>query len=224
MQPAFSHINGWIFDLDNTLYSPHSTLFPQIHARMQSYIVEFFGHNDKEASDIRFQYFKRYGTTLRGLMTEHQIDPQHFLDYVHDIDLSELSPSPRLSTALECLPGKKVIFTNADRPHAERVLQQLGLAGYFESIFDIADGAYVCKPERAPYEQLLGRHGLDAHRSCMFEDMQVNLKPAADMGMRTVWLRHEAEWLRVKPEAPQHYPHCHYVADDLIPFLEAITG
>lgn len=223
MPQQLSHIRGWVFDLDNTLYSPYSSLFPQIHARMQDYIVEFFSATPAEASDIRFNYFKKYGTTLRGLMVEHKIAPQHFLDYVHDIDLTELAPAPALADALQNLEGKKVIFTNADRRHAQRILEKLGLSHIFEAIFDIEDGGFVCKPEIAPYHTLLKQHGLAADKSCMFEDMQVNLVAAAQLGMRTVWLRHEAEWLRSPPGPSENYPHCHYVADDLIPFLKTIT-
>jgi putative hydrolase of the HAD superfamily len=219
---SFSNITGWLFDLDNTLYSPYSNLFPQIHERMQLYIMEFFGRSAGEADTLRYDYFKKYGTTMRGLMEEHKTDPQHFMDYVHDVDLAEIRHNAALAVAIQTLPGKKIIFTNADQKHANRILRHLGMETLFDTVFDIADGDFICKPDAAPYEMLLKKNGLQAAACCMFDDMEANLKPAAEMGMTTVWHRHSAPWLRIKPDMDLPRPHCHYIADDLSDFLHTL--
>jgi putative hydrolase of the HAD superfamily len=224
MAPDFSHITTWVFDLDNTLYSPHSNLFPQIHARMDQYIQQHFRITPEEASKRRSDYFHTYGTSLRGMMVEESITPDHFLDFCHDIDLSALEPDMELARLIEALPGRKVIFTNADNRHARRILEKRDLLRHFEAIFDIADGNYVCKPQKEPYETMLRKFDAKPAEACMFDDMEANLIEAAGLGMTTVWLRHEAEWLRRKPGLPHDYPHCHYVAeDDIIPFLKTIV-
>lgn len=220
--PALAHIDSWLFDLDNTLYSPHSNLFPQIHERMGLYLMQKFGLSEQAAADLRFDYFKKYGTTLRGLMVEHQIIPEDFMDFVHAVDLGDIGPSAALTNALTKLKGRKVIFTNADRNHAQRILEHLKISHFFEGIFDIADGDYLCKPEIAPYKAVLNRFGFAAGRTAMVDDMQANLKPAAELGITTIWLRHAAEWLRHKPDEPHHYPHCHIAIGDLVPFLEKL--
>jgi putative hydrolase of the HAD superfamily len=222
MQNLLTDTTCWLFDLDNTLYSPYSNIFPQIHDRMGLYIMQRFGVDAERANAQRYDYFLRFGTTMRGLMIEHNIEAQEFMDFVHDVDLQAIAPDTHVTNLLHRLPGRKIIFTNADRKHASRILNHLNLASHFEDIFDIADGDYICKPDKRAYETLLARYKLEASNCCMFDDMQVNLKTAAELGMKTVWLRHAADWLRVKPDTAQHYPHCHYVADDLIPFLEQL--
>lgn len=219
---GLANISTWLFDLDNTLYSPDSDVFPQIHQRMSQFIMQRFGIDCPAAEKRREDYFYQYGTTLRGLMIEHAIDPAEFMDFVHDVDLAALRPEPRLNAVLSALPGGKIIFTNADRRHAARLLDHLQIAPHFSHIFDIADGDYVCKPDEAPYRALLRRFGLHPGECCMVDDMERNLEPAARLGMKTLWLRHEADWLRHKPKAPEHYPHCHYATEDLIPFLENV--
>lgn len=226
MPPDLAAIRFWAVDLDNTLYSPHSSLFPQIHARMEDYIMRHFGIGAEAAAERRRDYFHKYGTSLRGMMIEENVAPDTFLDFVHDIDYSELAPQPELRLALERLPGRKVIFTNADRRHAGRVLHKLALENVFSEIFDIADGGYVCKPQAEPYKQLLENLGANAGACCMIDDMEANLKTAADLGMATLWLRHEADWLRHKPGPATDYPHCHYTTGDLAAFLKtrALSG
>jgi putative hydrolase of the HAD superfamily len=223
MPTPLRDITCWLFDLDNTLYSPHSNLFPQIHERMGSYLMDYFKIGREAAHDLRYQYFKKYGTTLRGMMAEHAIDPDDFMAYVHDVDLNDIEPCPKISALFEGLQGRKFIFTNADYRHADRILNHLHLRHHFEAIFDITDGEYVCKPDTAPYEKLLQRYNLKAQECCMIDDMQMNLKAAAELGMTTVWMRHEADWLRTKPLSSEHYPHCHHVINDLTLFLEQIT-
>jgi putative hydrolase of the HAD superfamily len=218
----FSKTTTWLFDLDNTLYSPDSDVFPQIHKRMSLFIMQRFGMDEEQANKRRADYFYTYGTTMRGLMIEHQVHPTEFMDFVHDVDLGTIQPDPRWNTVLHKLPGRKIIFTNADHRHAKRILQHLGIATEFPDIFDITAGDYACKPDEGPYLTLLKKFGLKAGECCMIDDMEKNLETAAKLGMRTVWFRHEADWQRHKPMEAHHYPHCHYVTDDLISFMENI--
>jgi putative hydrolase of the HAD superfamily len=219
---TFSKTTAWLFDLDNTLYSPHSDVFPQIHKRMSLFIMQRFNMDEAQAAKRREDYFYNYGTTMRGLMVEHQIDPGEFMDFVHAVDLASLAPDPRWNQALQNLPGRKIIFTNGDHRHAKRILEHLEMATEFPDIFDITAGDYACKPDEGPYLTLLKKYGLKADECCMFDDMEKNLETAARLGMRTVWFRHEAEWQRHKPKDAHHYPHCHYVTDDLISFVEKL--
>jgi putative hydrolase of the HAD superfamily len=221
---SLSNITTWLFDLDNTLYSATSDIFPLIHQRMSEFIMLRLGVDRAEAEKQRADYFHRYGTTMRGLMEEHKVDPTDFMDFVHNVPLDSAPPSEKLRNTIATLKGRKIIFTNADRRHATRVLNHLGLANHFPDIFDITDGAFVCKPNTEPYQQLLKQYGLKAEECCMIDDMEANLKPAAGLGMRTLWIRHEAEWLRHKPKSHEHYPHCHYTTDDLIPFFEKLNA
>lgn len=222
MAPDFSRITTWIFDLDNTLYSPHSDLFPQMHARMETFIRQHFDISAEEAAERRDFYFHKYGTSLRGLMVEENINPVEFLDFCHAVDLSSVTHDAELERLLAALPGRRLIFTNADTAHARRILERRQIAHLFDGIFDIADGNYVSKPHKSVYDAILHKYSTEAENACMFDDMQANLLEAANLGMTTVWLRHEAAWLRKPPGQAADYPHCHHVADDLIPFLRTI--
>ncbi len=216
-------ITTWLFDLDNTLYSPHAAIFPQMHRRMAAYIAQAFSVAREEAERLREHYFHAHGTTMRGLMLEHGVDPHEFMDFVHDVDLAAIGPAPRLEAALAALPGEKVVFTNADRKHARRILERLGVSFRFSDIFGIEDANYVCKPDEGPYRALIAKYALDPASCCMVDDMERNLETAARLGMKTLWLRHEAAWQKTTPLPAHHYPHCHYATNDLIPFLENLT-
>ena len=182
-------IDCWIFDLDNTLYSFETDLFAQIDVRMGEFIQAALGVDRAAARRLQKSYFRAYGTTLRGLMVNHGTDPTAFLDYVHDIDHSVLAPAPELSAALAALSGRKLVFTNGSVRHAARVLDRLGIAGHFESVFDIAAADYVPKPFDHGYERLLETHRVCADTAAFFEDSLANLRPAAARGMMTGWLR-----------------------------------
>lgn len=213
-------VETWIFDLDNTLYPARSNLFVQVSARMTSFIQTRFGLDADPARALQRDLFRRHGTTLRGLMTEHGVDPGGFLDYVHDIDVTPVDPSPRLDALLAGLPGRKLVFTNGSVPHAERVMTRLGVARHFESVFDIVAAAYVPKPDPRPYAQLVESAGIAPHGAVMVEDMAKNLAPAAALGMRTVWLRSDHDW--ASDGAGED--HVHHVAEDLVAFLESLPG
>ena len=186
--PDLSHVACWIFDLDNTLYHPRVDLFAQIDVRMGRYIQDLLGVDAAAARTIQKRFFHEHGTTLRGLMDRHGIEPRHFLDYVHAIDLTVLDPAPRLARALERLPGRKLIFTNADGAYAERVLDRLGLTHCFDGLHDIIGADFAPKPDASAYDRLVARHGVDPRRALFVEDMARNLAPAKALGMTTVWV------------------------------------
>lgn len=213
-------VETWVFDLDNTLYPARSNLFTQVAARMTEFIMDRFTLDHEPAKALQRDMFRRHGTTLRGLMSEHGMNPGPFLDYVHDIDVSPIDPSPELDALLDRLPGRKVVFTNGSVPHAERVMRQLGVDRHFDLVFDIVASDYVPKPDPRPYDQLIAVSGMDPRRAVMIEDMAKNLAPAAERGMATVWLRSEHEWAMAGAEQD----HVHHVAEDLIAFLDGALG
>ncbi len=217
--PDLSAVDVWVFDLDNTLYPARCNLFAQVSQRMGAFISEFLAVELDEARAVQKDYFRRHGTTLRGLMVEHDMDPTPFLDYVHDIDLSPVPRDDRLDRALTALPGRKVIFTNGTISHARRITDHLGVSHHFEAVYDIAEAGYVPKPEPGPYQDLAERHDIEPASAVMIEDMARNLVPAAEMGMTTVWVRGDSEWSR----AGHQGEHVHHVTDDLIDWLVEIT-
>ncbi len=210
-------IENWVFDLDNTLYPASIDLFPQIDRKMKGFITERLKLSPEEAFRLQKQYFHEFGTTLRGLMLHHQIEPDEFLDYVHDIDHGALSPLPRLAEALTALPGRKLIFTNGSESHAVKVLERLGLSCQFEGIFDIRAAQYVPKPYPETYQRLCLRHQIDPRASAFFEDIARNLKPAAEIGMTTIWVRAHVE----DHLAAEDAPFVHHIVDDLTEWLSA---
>lgn len=211
-------IDCWIFDLDNTLYPARSNLFVQVSARMTEFIKDRFDLEHEPARELQRDLFRRHGTTLRGLMTEHDVDPHPFLDYVHDIDVSIIDPAPELDDLLARLPGRKVIYTNGSVGHFERVAGRLGVDRHFDHVFDIVASGFTPKPDPVPYDRLVADLEIDPARAAMIEDMAKNLKPAADLGMRTVWLKSDYDWATAGAEEP----HVHHVADDVIAFLRSV--
>ncbi|MEO1046560.1 MAG: pyrimidine 5'-nucleotidase [Pseudomonadota bacterium] len=193
MAAPLSHIRHWIFDLDNTLYSADLGLFDLIDVKMGRYISELLGVDNVDARTIQKRYFRDHGTTLAGLMHFHGTDPHHFLEYVHDIDMSALDPRPDLAEQIAALPGEKYIFTNADASYAARVLDRLGLAALFSDIHDIHATTYQPKPQPHAYASLVDRLAIDPDQSLFFEDMARNLLPAKKMGMTTVWIDNGSE-------------------------------
>lgn len=219
--PALTEVESWVFDLDNTLYPASCSLFPQIDLRMRRFIADALHLGLDEAFALQKRYYHQYGTTLRGLMLLHGIEPEAFLAYVHDIDHSCLLPSPALDAALAALPGRKLVFTNGSEKHAINVLERLGLTRHFEAIFDIRASHYIPKPNAEAYAGLLERHALRPDRAAMFEDLQVNLIPAAAIGMTTVWVREEghSHWTT---EVPADLSHVHHITHDLAAWLSRI--
>jgi putative hydrolase of the HAD superfamily len=224
---SFDHVEAWVFDLDNTLYPADCNLFGQIDRRMGEFIARNLNLPLEEAQILRETYYYEHGTTLAGLVRLHGTSPEAFLDYVHDIDLSAVPPAPDLAAALAALPGRKFIFTNGSRKHAEAVAARLGVAGLFDDICDIHALEYIHpKPTREAYDRFVRAHGVVAHRAAMFDDLPHNLETAHRVGMTTVLVqgltdhpehRAIASWT----ELPVHI---HHRTETLAPFLAAIAA
>jgi putative hydrolase of the HAD superfamily len=222
LRRGFDHVDTWVFDLDNTLYPASCNLFAQVDSRMSEYIAKTLGVPREHARHLQKSYFYQFGTTLAGLMRVHKLPPGPFLEYVHDIDLSVVPELPELVAAIEALPGRRLIFTNGSRRHAENVARRIGVLHLFEDICDIAAIDYVPKPERAAFDCLVRSHGVAPAQAVMFEDMPNNLKVASDLGMTTVlvhsdYIDHPAQLkIREWRELPQHI---HYLTCDLTGFI-----
>jgi putative hydrolase of the HAD superfamily len=222
--PLPGTVQTWVFDLDNTLYPASSSLFPQIDQRMRRFIVDLLGLDDHAAHTLQKRYYREYGTTLSGLMQVNGVDPDHFLSYVHDIDHDVLMPDPRLDAALARLPGRKLIFTNGSERHAEAVLARLGIAHMFEGVFDIRAADYIPKPQPHGYRRLVERFDFDPTQALMVEDIHRNLRPAAGLGMRTLWIREEDHPDGpIPPQDVSDLSHVDYVTDDLAAWLDAVS-
>ena len=193
MDPRFAHIRDWIFDLDNTLYPASARLFDLIDERMSAYVQRLLDCDPIEARRVQKQYFRDHGTTLRGLMQHHGVDPRHFLDDVHDIALERVSPDERLASALQRLPGRRFVFTNGDESYAGRVLKAIGIGDQFHGLVDIHACDYLPKPDAHGYRLLVERFDIDPARAVLVEDMAKNLTPAKALGMTTVWVNNGSE-------------------------------
>ena len=196
----------WIFDLDNTLYDADSHVFGQIDLKMGGYIADLMGISYDEARIIQKQYLRDHGTTLKGLMDNHNIDPQEYMDYVHDVDVSPIKFDKILKEAIHALEGPKYIFTNGDIAHAERILSRLKMENSFDGVFDIAQSDFIPKPQQAPYEAMVNHFSINPKDAVMVEDMARNLSPAHHMGMATIWLNTGTEWGALDHE-PDHITH-----------------
>jgi putative hydrolase of the HAD superfamily len=193
MRSALRHIDTWIFDLDNSLYPASANLFELIDVRMGEYIQQLLGCGHEEARRVQKGHFRDHGTTLAGLMATHGVDPHHFLDFVHDVDLARITADPKLVDALDRLPGRKFVFTNGDEAYARRVLDRLGLANAFDGLHDIHAMAYVPKPDPRAYAAMCALHDIVPERALFVEDMARNLAPAKALGMTTVWIDNGSE-------------------------------
>jgi putative hydrolase of the HAD superfamily len=212
-----SHVEAWIFDLDNTLYPASCNLFVQVEALIGRFIEDFLGVDAVEAKRLQKQYYRAHGTTLKGLMDHHGCEPARFLDFVHAIDVTPVPPSPSLDAALARLPGRKLIFTNGSVAHAENVMNRLGVAHHFEGVFDIVAAEYRPKPDPETYNALLRRHAVDPRTATLFEDLPQNLVPAHALGMTTILVKTDAEWAQTGADGD----HIHHMTDDLVLWLEA---
>jgi putative hydrolase of the HAD superfamily len=222
---AFDHVETWIFDLDNTLYPHHLNLWQQVDERIRDYIASYLKVTGEEAFRVQKDYYQRYGTSMRGLMTEHGMEPDDFLDYVHQIDHSPLEPNAALGAAIEGLSGRKLILTNGTRRHADAVLARLKLDRHFEDVFDIVAAELEPKPSPQTYHRFLELHGVEAGKAAMFEDLARNLAVPHALGMTTVLVvpEHTREVFRERWELEgRDDPHVDHVTDDLVAFLEAL--
>ena len=223
----FGRLATWVFDLDNTLYPHHLNLWHQVDVRIRDYIVGFLKISHDDAFRLQKDYYKRYGTTLRGLMKEHGLTPDEFLEMVHQIDYAPLTPNPALGLAIEQLPGRKLILTNGTRNHADEVLRRLGIDKHFEDIFDIKAADLEPKPHAVVYERFLERHGVDPHQAVLFEDLARNLEVPHALGMTTVLVVPQGAGVVLREDwelSGRDAPHVDHVTDDLAGFLRAIMS
>ena len=224
---GFRRVDTWVFDLDNTLYPPDSDLWPRIDARITAFMISMFGLDGLSARALQKYYYRRYGTTLSGLIHDYGVAPAEFLHFVHDIDRSSLAPDPALGKAIEALPGRKLILTNGSHAHALATSKQLGIDHLFEDFFAIEQADYLPKPALSTYQRFFERHGVDPAKAAMFEDMVHNLEAPHASGMLTVLVTprdgahdHREDWeiARVTP------PHVDFVTDDLEGFLRRLPA
>ncbi|MCR5877695.1 pyrimidine 5'-nucleotidase [Phenylobacterium sp. J367] len=206
-----THIDTWLFDLDNTLYPAESGFMSGIEQRMTAYVMRVTGLPREDAYRLQKQYLADHGLTLIGMMRHHGVDPLEFHALFHDLSLEALAQDPEMLAAIARLPGRRLIFTNADDVHAERVLAHLGLSGLFEDVFHIGSAGYTPKPERAAFEAMNAAHGIAPASAAFFEDSERNLAPAADLGMTTVLVGPHA--------AASTAPFVHHRTHKLAPFL-----
>ena len=224
---GFEHVETWVFDLDNTLYPHHLNLWQQVDDRIRSFVADFLNIPKDEAFRMQKDYYRRYGTTMRGLMAEHGLDPDAYLEYVHAIDHSPLVPNPALGEALERLPGRKLILTNGTRKHADAVMRRLEVDRHFEDVFDIAAADLDPKPLPQVYERFLKHHHVDPERAAMFEDLARNLEIPHALGMTTVLVVPEGDrevaregWELEGRDAP----HVDYVTENIVCFINWLCG
>ncbi len=205
------HIDTWLFDLDNTLYPVETEFMTLIEGRMTDFMEKVTGLPRDEARAIQKKYYHAHGTTLAGLIAHHDIDPEDFLTEVHDVSLDRLTPDVKMAEALMRLPGRRLVFTNGSAAHAERVLERLQIAHAFEDIFHISAADYIPKPSPLTFEKMMARHRVTASGSAFFEDSEVNLAPAAQLGMTTVLVGPHA--------AGSTADFVHHRTNDLVAFL-----
>ena len=214
-------INTWIFDLDNTLYSADSGIFQQVHKLMGEFISKNLNINLTEAKKLQSKYYKQHGTTLRGMMDNHGIDPDYFLNEVHKLDYSIVGPNKILNKELQKLEGRKIIYTNANKQHVIEVLKRIELSNFFDEIFDIKMANYIPKPEIKPYEQIINLFDIEPNSSAMFDDIAKNLVPAKKVGFISVWIDAGYENFSDDIQASKNY--IDYETRDLSLFLKDVN-
>jgi putative hydrolase of the HAD superfamily len=223
---SFADIDTWVFDLDNTLYPYHVNLWQQVDARIGEFVGAWLKVSAEEARAIQKDYYRRYGTTMRGMMTEHGVRADDYLAYVHQIDHSPLQPNPAMGAAIASLPGRKLILTNGSTDHAGAVLTRLGLLAHFEAVFDIIAAELEPKPAAQTYHKFLARHGVDPGKAAMFEDLARNLVVPHQLGMTTVLVVPDGSKEVVREDwelEGRDDPSVDHVTDDLTGFLQGLV-
>ncbi|HLZ04431.1 MAG TPA: pyrimidine 5'-nucleotidase [Bradyrhizobium sp.] len=222
---TFAHVETWVFDLDNTLYPHHVNLWQQVDARISEFVSAWLKISPEEARIIQKDYYRRYGTTMRGMMTEHGVSADDYLAYVHKIDHAPLEPNPQMGAAIKKLPGRKLILTNGSVDHVDAVLSRLGLGGHFDGIFDIIAADLEPKPSPQTYQKFLALHAVDPTRAAMFEDLARNLVVPHRLGMTTVLVVPDGTKEVVREDwelEGRDAAHVDYVTDDLTGFLQGL--
>ena len=212
--PSFSHVRTWVFDLDNTLYPPSARLFDQIEVRMTDWVMTSLKVDRPEADRLRRHYWATHGTTLAGLMREHNIDPAPYLTDVHDINFDALIPDPTLAAHIRALPGRRIVYTNGSAPYAHQVIKARGLTGVFDAVYGVEHAGFHPKPDRIAFETVFALDDLNPTTAAMFEDDTRNLAAPHAMGMQTV---------HVAPD-PEPAPYIQHHTADLTAFLGHLLG
>ena len=221
MSTLKNKISTWIFDLDNTLYSADSGIFQQVHTLMSKFVSVHLNIDIKKATELQRKYYRQHGTTLRGLMDNHNVDPDHFLSEVHQLDYSIVGPNFKLNRELKKLKGRKIIYTNANRQHANDVLIRLELTNVFDEIFDIKTANYIPKPEASPYEQIISEFNIDPITTIMFDDIAKNLVPAKNVGFASVWI--DVGYENFSDDIAKSKKYLDYETKDLSLFLDEVN-
>jgi len=215
------NVDTWVFDLDNTLYSADSGIFQQVSELMGKFVSKYLNINIKEAKKLQRKYYKKHGTTLRGMMDNHGVDPDTFLNEVHQLDYSIVVPNQKLNEELSKLNGKKIIYTNANQQHVNEVLVRLELTNVFDDIFDIKMADYIPKPELNPYKQFIDKFNINTSCAIMFDDIAKNLVPAKDLGFTSVWIN--AGYENFSDDIASSRGSLDYETKDLSSFLNGIN-
>ena len=213
-------IKYWIFDLDNTLYSGQTKVFDQVDKKMSSYISEKLNVSIDEAKRIQKEYFQKYNTTLSGMIKHHKIDANEFLEFVHDVNLDFLGQNKGLKKEIAKITGKKIIFTNGSKAHAENVTKRIGINKLFDDVFDIVESNFVPKPAMEAYKKLIEKYKIEPQYCIFIEDIARNLKPAYELGMKTVWIKNDEPWAAEFSDSD----FINYRTDNLTNFLKEING
>jgi putative hydrolase of the HAD superfamily len=221
MSTLKNKISTWIFDLDNTLYSADSGIFQQVHTLMSKFVSAHLNIDIKKATELQRKYYRQHGTTLRGLMDNHNVDPDHFLSEVHQLDYSIVGPNFKLNRELKKLKGRKIIYTNANRQHANDILIRLELTNVFDEIFDIKTANYIPKPEASPYEQIISDFNIDPITTIMFDDIAKNLVPAKNVGFASVWI--DVGYENFSDDIAKSKKYLDYETKDLSLFLDEVN-
>ena len=214
-----ANINFWLFDLDNTLYDGATKVFDQVDKKMSKFISKKLNVSIDEARKIQKNYFQEYNTTLNGMIKNHKIDADEFLEFVHDVDLSFLDKDKELEDEIKKLDGKKIIFTNGSRAHALNVTKRIGIDELFDGIFDIRDCEFIPKPSKEPYKKLVECYKIEPQYCIFFEDIARNLRPAHELGMKTVWIKNNEPWAAKYSNSD----FINYKTDNLAKFLKEIN-
>lgn len=192
-RPDLSHVDTWLFDLDETLYPAETELMDLIRGRITQFVMKITGFDQQRAYAVQHGWFTQHGAALPGLLAEHDVTATEFLTYVHDIPLDRVPPDPELRTAMLRLPGRKLIFTNGAEQHALRVIEKIGIADLFEGVFHIESAELLPKPHPDTYAKMVGHFGLGPAHTAYFEDSERNLEHAAALGMTTILVGPHAE-------------------------------
>ena len=212
-------IKYWIFDLDNTLYSGDTKVFDQVDKKMSKFISEKLNVSIEEAKKIQKNYFHEYNTTLNGMIKNHKIDADEFLEFVHDVDLDFLKADKPLAQEIANLNGKKLIFTNGSKAHASNVTKRIGIEKLFDGVFDIVESNFIPKPSIEPYKKIIEKYKIEPQYSIFIEDIARNLKPAHKLGMKTVWIKNDEPWAAKFSDSD----FIDYKTDNLAKFLKEIN-